>query len=158
MSTVTMQSRMENPALVVPGALKALQALSESAKGQGVPPTTAQLVHLRASQINGCSGCVEMHAAELKESGEPDERIFAVGAWRESLRFSEAERAALALTEAATRLSDHSDAVSDEVWEQATEHYDEQALAALVIEIASINAWNRINVTIRQVIGGDHSG
>lgn len=151
MSTATMQSRMENPALVVPGALRALRAVSESAKDQGVPLTTAQLVHLRVSQINGCSGCVEMHAAELKESGEADERIFAVGAWRESPRFSEAERAALSLAEAATRLSDRSDAVSDEVWEQATEHYDKQALAALVIEIASINAWNRINATIRQV-------
>ena len=157
MSSTTMQSRMENPALVVPGALKALRAVSESAKDQGVPPATAQLVHLRASQINGCSGCVEMHAAELKELGEPDERIFAVGAWRESLRFSDAERAALALTEAATRLSDRSDPVPNEVWERAAEHYDEQALAALVIEIASINAWNRINVTIRQVVGGHSS-
>jgi AhpD family alkylhydroperoxidase len=144
---------MENPALVVPGALKALRAVSESAKDQGVPPTTAQLVHLRASQINGCSACVEMHAAELQESGEADERIFAVGAWRESPRFSAAERAALALTEAATRLSDRSDPVPDEVWEQATEHYDKQALGALVIEIASINAWNRINATVRQVAG-----
>lgn len=157
MSTSTVQSRMENPALVIPGALEALRAVSESAKDQGVPPTTAQLVHLRASQINGCSGCVEMHAAELKESGEADERIFAVSAWRESLRFSDAERAALALAEAATRISDRSDPVPDEVWEQATEHYDEQALAALVIEIASINAWNRINVTIRQVIGSQSS-
>ena len=151
MSTATMQSRMENPALAVPGALKALQALSKAAKDQGVPPTTAQLVHLRASQINGCSACVEIHAAELQESGEADERIFAVGAWRESPRFSEAERAALALAEAATRLSDRSDPVPDEVWEQAGEHYDERALAALVIELASINAWNRINATIHQV-------
>ena len=85
------------------------------------------------------------------------ERIFAVGAWRESPRFSDAERAALALTEAATRLSDRSDPVPDEVWEQAAEHYDEQALAALVIEIASINAWNRINATIRQVAGAHSS-
>jgi AhpD family alkylhydroperoxidase len=151
MSTATMQSRMENPALAVPGALKALHALSQAAKEQGVPATTAQLVHLRASQINGCSACVEIHAKELQDSGEPDERIFAVGAWRESPRFSDAERAALALTEAATRLSDRSDPVPDDVWEQATEHYDEQALAALVIEIASINAWNRINATIHQV-------
>lgn len=151
MSTTTMQSRMENPALAVPGALKALHALSNSAKDQGVPLITAQLVHLRASQINGCSACVEIHAKELQESGEADERIFAVGAWRESPRFSEAERAALALTEAATRLSDRSDPVPDQVWEQATEHYDERALAALVIEIASINAWNRINATIHQV-------
>ncbi len=151
MSTTTMQSRMENPALVVPGALKALHALSKSAKDQGVPAITAQMVHLRASQINGCSACVEIHAKELQDSGEPGERIAAVGAWRESPRFSEAERAALALTEAATRLSDRSDPVPDEVWERATEHYDERALAALVIEIASINTWNRINATIHQV-------
>lgn len=151
MSTTTMQSRMENPALVVPGALEALHALSKAAKDQGVPATTAQLVHLRASQINGCSACVEIHAKELQESGEPGERIAAVGAWRESPRFSDAERAALALTEAATRLSDRSDPVPDEVWERATEHYDEKALAALTIEIASINAWNRINATIHQV-------
>ena len=152
-ATTTLEPRMTNPAMVAPGAMEALQALSKSAKRAGVPQTTAFLVHLRASQINGCSVCVEMHARELKQAGQPDERVFAVAAWREAPYFTDAERAALALTEAATRLSDRADPVPDEVWEDATRHYDEQALAALVIEIAAINTWNRLNVTTRQVAG-----
>ena len=108
------------------------------------------MVHLRASQINGCSVCVEMHARELKEADGPDERNFAVAAWRDAPYFSDAERAALPLTEAATRLSDRADAVPDEIWEEAARHYDEPALTALILEIALINAWNRLNVTTRQ--------
>ena len=153
MQTATIRARMTNPVMVVPDALQALLALGKSAKNAGVPPQTAFLVHLRASQINGCSYCVEMHSRELRQAGETDERIFAVAAWREAPYFTEAERAALALAEAATRLSDRADPVPDEVFEEATRHYDEPALAALIIEIALINAWNRINVTIRQPAG-----
>lgn len=153
METTTIRARMTNPAMVLPDAMRALLALGKAANKGGVPPRTVLLVQLRASQINGCSYCVDMHARDLKKAGETDERIFAVSAWREALYFTDAERAALALAEAATRLSDRADAVSDEIWEEAARHYDEQALAALVIEIALINAWNRLTVTTRQPAG-----
>ena len=149
-----MQPRMSNPVMVLPDAYRALLALSKSAKNAGVPLETAYLVHLRASQINGCSYCVEMHAKELQQAGASDERIFAVAAWRETPYFSDAERAALALAEAATRIGDRPDPVSDEVWDEAARHYDEQALAALVIEIGAINVWNRLNVATRQLPAG----
>jgi AhpD family alkylhydroperoxidase len=118
-----------------------------------VPATTLGLVEVRASQINGCSVCLDMHTRELKAAGEPDERIFMVGAWREAPYFSDAERAALALTEAATRLADSSDPVPDEIWDEAARHYDEQQLAGLVIAIATINAFNRVNAATRQLTG-----
>jgi AhpD family alkylhydroperoxidase len=153
MQAVTMQPRMTNIAVLVPEALRALQALGKTAKDTGVPETTAALVHLRASQINGCSVCVEMHSRELKEAGASDERVFAVAAWREAPYFTDAERAALALTEAATRLSDRANPVPDEVWNEAARHYDQRALASLVIEIGMINLWNRFNVTTGQPAG-----
>src|SRR6266576_6228507 len=146
-----MEPRMRNIATINPEAVKALQALGASAEKGGVPSKTLGLVHLRASQINGCSVCVDMHPRMLKKAGETDERLFAVAAWRDAPYFTDAERAALALTEAATRLSDRADPVPDEIWDEATRHYDEKALAALVIEIALINVWNRLNVTTRQV-------
>lgn len=148
-----MQARMNNPAMVLPDAMQALLALGKSAKNGGVPARTLELVHLRASQINGCSFCVEMHSRDLRKAGETDERLFAVAAWREAPYFTEAERAALALTEAATRLSDRADPVPDEVWEEAARHYDETALSALILAIGLINFWNRLNVTTRQVAG-----
>src|SRR5436190_944359 len=101
-----MQARTTNPAIAVPGAMQALQALAKSTEDGGVSAGIRDLVHLRASQINGCSVCVDMHSRDLKKGGEADERIFAVAAWRESPYFTDAERAALALTEAATRISD----------------------------------------------------
>jgi AhpD family alkylhydroperoxidase len=108
-----MHPRIDNPAMTVPGAMAGLQKLSAAAKHHGgVPETTLLLVALRASQINGCSVCCDMHSRELKAAGEPDERIFTLAAWREASYFSDAERAALALTEAATRLADRSDPVS----------------------------------------------
>jgi len=148
-----MHARIDNPALTVPGALKALQGLGNAARQADIPTTTLYLVDLRASQINGCSVCVDMHSHELKLAGEPDERIHTVAAWREAPYFSEAERAALALTEAATRLADRPDPVPDDVWEEAARHYDQAQLAALVVAIASINAFNRINATSRQITG-----
>ena len=151
--TATIQPRMPHVATLVPEAAQALYALAKSAKRGGLPATTVFLVHLRASQINGCSYCAEMHSRELKEAGEPDERIWTVAAWREAPYFTDAERAALALTEAVTRLSDRADPVPDDIWEQAAEHYDEQALAALIIEIAAINVWNRFNVATRTPAG-----
>ena len=148
-----MQARMSNPALFVPGALPALIALDRSTQQAELPDVTRKLVHLRASQINGCGVCVDMHARELKEAGEPDERLFAVAAWRETPYFTDAERAALALTEAATRLSDRPDPVPDGIWDEASRHYDESALAALLIQIGLINVWNRLNVATKQVAG-----
>jgi AhpD family alkylhydroperoxidase len=148
-----MQPRMKNPALIVPAALDALQDLGRAARSSGVPETTLFLVEARASQINGCSVCLDMHSRELKMAGEPDERVFMVGAWREAPYFSEAERAALALTESATRLADRADPVPDEVWEEAGRHYDESQLAGLIVAIAAINAFNRINATTRQITG-----
>ena len=148
-----MQARMSNPAFVVPDAMPALQALGKAVQNGGLPPRTLELVHLRASQINGCGVCVVQHPRIARKLGETDERIFAVAAWREAPYFTDAERAALALTEAATRLSDREDPVPDEVWEEAARHYDEPALAALIIAIASINVWNRLNVVTRQVAG-----
>jgi AhpD family alkylhydroperoxidase len=148
-----MQARMNNPVFIVPEALKALTALGTAAAKGGVPAKTLELIRLRASQINGCSMCVEMHARDLKKAGEKDERLYTVAAWREAPYFSDAERAALELTEATTRLNDRGDPVSDEVWNEAAKHYNERALADLVLNIALINFWNRVNVPVRQVAG-----
>jgi AhpD family alkylhydroperoxidase len=148
-----MHSRIDHPAQTVPGAMQALLKLDQATKHAGVPDTTHELLKLRAGQINGCSGCVDLHSRELKAAGESDERIFMVAAWRESTYFTDAERAALALTEAVTRLADRPDPVPDEVWDEAARHYDEAQLAALVLSIALINAWNRINAATRQITG-----
>ncbi len=148
-----MHARMSNPAMIVPDAMQALQSLSKSVEQGGVPSRTLDLIHLRASQINGCAVCLDMHARGAKQSGETDERLFAVAGWRDAPYFTDAERAALALTEAATRLCDRADPVPDAIWDEATRHYDEPALAALILAIASINVWNRLNVTTRQVAG-----
>ncbi|MBV8446236.1 MAG: carboxymuconolactone decarboxylase family protein [Candidatus Dormibacteraeota bacterium] len=147
-----MKARIDNPAVTL-GAVQKLQELGTLAAKAGVPETTLQMVDLRASQINGCSVCVDIHTRELKAAGEPDERIFAVSAWREAPYYSDAERAALALTEAATRLADRSDPVPDAVWQEATRHYDDRGLAGLVFAIAMINAFNRINTATRQISG-----
>ncbi len=148
-----MQARMKNPVLILPDALQALLALKKACERDDLPPATRKLVHLRASQINGCGACVDMHARELKSDGESDERVFAVAAWRDTPYFNDAERAALALAEAVTRLSDRPDPVPDDVWKEARKHYDEPALAALILQIALINAFNRVNVTVKQVAG-----
>jgi AhpD family alkylhydroperoxidase len=148
-----MQARMNNPALILPDARQALLAANKATDECGLPHIVIKLVHLRASQINGCSVCVDMHARELKWEGEADDRIFAVGAWRDAPYFSDAERAALALTEAVTRLSDREDPVPDEIFAEAAKHFDEKAMAALLLSIALINVWNRLNVAVRQVAG-----
>jgi AhpD family alkylhydroperoxidase len=148
-----MQARMSNPVLVVPDAMKNLQALSNSAERSGVPTATIGLITLRASQINGCSVCVRMHSRDLRKAGETDDRLSTVAAWRDAPYFTSAERAALALAEAVTRLSDRPDPVPDEIWDEAARHYDEQAMAGLLIAIASINVWNRFNVATKQVAG-----
>lgn len=148
-----MQARMTNPAVLIPAAMKGLYAYGTAADKLGVPDTTLAMVHLRASQINGCSVCVAMHAADLKKAGDTDERIFTVAAWQDAPYFTEAERAALALTEAVTRIADRPDPVPDEIWAEAGRHYDEKGLAALLIAISAVNVWNRLNVATRQVAG-----
>jgi AhpD family alkylhydroperoxidase len=152
MENEMMQARMNHPAMVVPDAMKVLQSLGEVTK-KGLPEKLLELVHLRASQINGCSVCVDMHPKIAKKVGETDERLFCVAAWRDAPYFTEGERAALALTEALTRLSDRADPVPDAIWNEADKHFDEQELATLILAIASINVWNRLNVAVRQPVG-----
>ncbi len=118
-----------------------------------MPSGTLDLVHLRASQINGCSVCVDMHSRDARKAGETEERLFAVAAWREAPYFTDPERAALALAEAVTRLSDREDPVPEAVWDEAARHYEEPALAALILSIATVNLWNRLNAATRQVAG-----
>lgn len=148
-----MEARIKNPAMHLPDALKAALALSSAVEKSGLSPTILGLTHLRASQINGCSVCVDMGWRKLKQEGESDERLFTVAAWREAPYFSDAERAALALAEAETRIADCAHAVPDEVWDEAARHFSEHELAALTLSIALTNLWNRLNVTTRQVAG-----
>ena len=147
-----MQARMKNPAMVL-GAMQPVQALFKAIYGGGVDPATLELVHLRVSQINGCSACVDSGAKAARKAGETEERLATVVAWRESPYFSDAERAALALAEAATRLADRPDPVPDESWDDVADHYDEKQLAAIILMIAVTNLFNRLNATTRQVAG-----
>jgi AhpD family alkylhydroperoxidase len=148
-----MQARMSNPATILPDAADGIQALLKATRKGCVPQAVLELVHLRASQINGCSFCVDSGARSAKRAGETDERLFAVAAWRETPYFTDAERAALALTEAVTRLADRVDPVPDSIWDEAARYYDEQGLAALILMIATTNLFNRLNATTRQVAG-----
>lgn len=148
-----MPARMKNPAMVIPEAMQALHALAAAVEKAGVAPATLSLSHLRASQINGCSVCLDGGWRLMKRAGEKDERLLSVAAWRHAPYFTEAERSALALTEAVTRLSDREDPVPDSVWNEAARHYDEPALAALILAIANTNVWNRLNVAAGVVAG-----
>jgi AhpD family alkylhydroperoxidase len=152
-----MSPRMPSPVMVVPDALPALLHLSSVIKKVGLPQQTLDLVHLRTSQINGCAGCIHLHAGDLGKSEETDRRLLMVAAWREAPYFNDAERAALALAEAVTRLSDRADPVPDEVWAQAARHYGEQELGAMVMSIGLVNLWNRVNVSTKQVPDADRS-
>jgi len=137
--------------------MDALQALSgaagRAASAAGLSEETINLVCLRASQINGCAACLDLHSREARKAGETDARLAVLAAWRDASYFTEPERAALALAEASLRIADRSDPVPDEVWREASQHFDEPALAALVTFIAMINTWNRLNVTTGQVTG-----
>ena len=144
---------MKSPALILPPVRASLHALNQAAEAAGLPRALAELLNLRASQINGCAVCLDMHSRALVKLGESTERINCVAAWRETPYFSDAERAALALTEALTRIADRPDAVPDDIWNEAARHYDETVLAAIVLSIATINVWNRLNTATRQVSG-----
>jgi AhpD family alkylhydroperoxidase len=148
-----MKSRMKSPVLVLPAALEAVQMMVKAIDTGGVPRQTLELVRLRASQINGCAVCLDMHTRALKKLGESSERMNTVAAWRETPYFTDAERAALALTEAATRIADRSDPVPDEIWSEAARHYSDTALSAIVLSIGFIKFFNTINATTRQVTG-----
>jgi AhpD family alkylhydroperoxidase len=148
-----MYARMKNPAMIVPGAMQAAIALSTAAHECGVPATTLELVHLRASQINGCSVCVFIGVQGARKAGDSDRRLHMVSAWQDAPWFTDAERAALALCECVTRTADRQDPVPDAVWNEAARHYDEKALAALLLTIGTTNLWNRLNVPTRQVAG-----
>lgn len=152
-SETTVEPRMANPAYAVPGAMAALLDLGKALDRSGLAVRTRDLVHIRASQINGCGVCGVQHQREAKRRGESDERVWAVAGWRDAPYFTPAERAALALTEAVTRQADTADPVPDVLWAEAARHFEPQQLGALVLSIASINLWNRINVATRQVAG-----
>ena len=148
-----MEARMKNPAMILPAAMKPIQDLMQSCYTGGVPEATLELVHLRVSQINGCSACVHAGARQARKAGESEDRIATVAAWREAPFFTDAERAALALAEAATRLADRPDPVPGDIWDAAADHYDEKQLAAIVLMIAVTNLFNRLNATTRQAAG-----
>jgi AhpD family alkylhydroperoxidase len=145
-----MQARL-NVMQADPAAYEAMSGLERYLAECPLPKSTVELVKLRASQINGCGFCVDMHSHDAKAAGETDERLFSVVTWHEAPFFTDAERAALAVTEQATRLGH--EGVTDEVWEEACAHYDDSELVALVTAIAAINAWNRFGVTLRSVPG-----
>jgi AhpD family alkylhydroperoxidase len=138
-----MSARMSIPDLE-PAAYKAMVGLEKYLAQCPLPKSLLLLIKIRASQINGCAFCVDMHSTHAKEGGETDPRLWAVAVWQEAPCFTEVERAALEFTEASTRLSESSDRVSDDVWDRTAKHFDEHEMAALVVAVATINAWNRI--------------
>jgi AhpD family alkylhydroperoxidase len=148
-----MNARIPNPAQSLPGALQSLLGVGKAVHATGLSPALLAMVELRASQINSCSLCVDMHAQDLVKNGGSEQQARGVAAWRESPYFDDRERAALALSEADTRLSDREDAVPDPVWDAAAAHFDESELAGLVTAIALVNLWNRINAATRQPAG-----
>ncbi|TDC76850.1 carboxymuconolactone decarboxylase family protein [Streptomyces hainanensis] len=153
-----MPARMKSPAMVLPDAMKGIQHLYKAAASGGVPQHTLELVHLRASQINGCSACVFGGIDSAKKSGETDERLHQVVTWREATCFTDAERAALALTEAATRIADRSGkAVPDEIWDEVADHHTEEQLAAIILMIGLTNLFNRLNTTVEEPAGATWS-
>ncbi|MEV4300405.1 carboxymuconolactone decarboxylase family protein [Microbispora rosea] len=146
-----MEARLKSPAS--PDVTTAVQHLYKAIHAGGVDPRVLELVHLRASQINGCSPCVFAGVASAKKHGETDERLHSVVAWRETPFFTEAERAALALTEAATRIQDGAPGVTDEIWEAAAAHFDDGQLSAIILNVAMTNFFNRINRAVREQAG-----
>jgi AhpD family alkylhydroperoxidase len=148
------QPRMKNAAMIIPELGQGIQALIGAVYKSGAARSTLELVHLRVSQINGCAPCIDNGWRTAKKAGESDERLFNVAGWRHAPYYSDAERAALALAEATTRLADREDAVTDEVWKEAAKHHDEKALAGLVTWISLSNFFNRMNTATGQVAAG----
>ncbi|MGH3416754.1 MAG: carboxymuconolactone decarboxylase family protein [Actinocrinis sp.] len=146
-----MEPRIKSPA--DPDVLTAVGLLNKAIHASGVDPIVIELVHLRASQINGCAPCVYAGIAAARKRGETEERLHNVVAWRETPFYSEAERAALAMAEAATRIQDGAAGVTDEIWQAAAAHFDDRQLSAITLEIALTNFFNRINRTVREQAG-----
>jgi AhpD family alkylhydroperoxidase len=143
--------RMKNPAAVLPEAWKGIGSVMKAISSADVPVQTLELVGLRVSQINGCSACAVGHFQNLKKAGATDERLASVATWHDTPFYSDAERAALALTEVVTRAADHSgELVSDELWDQVTTHFDERQVSGIILQIALLNMFNRINATVRE--------
>lgn len=140
---------------VAPKFAKHINSAGAVLTNSTLPATTQELVKIRASQINGCAACTDMHTKDAEHAGESAVRLNLVAAWREASVFTEAERAVLELTEQGTRIADAAGGVTDEVWANAARHYDDEQLAALACLIALINTYNRINVITRQP-GGDY--
>ena len=139
-------------------ALKYIVSAGKAASDSTLPVATQELVKLRASQINGCGYCTDMHSKDAAHAGETSTRLNLVAAWREATVFTEAERAALELTEQGTRIADAAGGVTDDAWANAAKHYDEDQLTALVSTIAIINAFNRMNVIVQQPAGDYQPG
>ena len=137
---------------------KYINSAGAAVTGSALPAATQNLVKIRASQINGCAVCVDMHTKDAAHAGESQQRLNLVAAWREATVFTEAEQAALELTEQGTRIADAAGGVTDEAWANAAKHYDDDQLAALVSLIADINAWNRMNVITQQPAGDYQPG
>lgn len=148
-----MTARMKNPATILPTMVPAIQSIYGAMYGSGVDPQLLELVHLRVSQVNGCSACVFAGVTAAKNHGETDERMHQVAAWRESNLFTDTERSVLALAETATRMADRPDAVPDAVWEEAASRLGEDQLAAVVVMVALTNFFNRVNATVREPAG-----
>jgi AhpD family alkylhydroperoxidase len=148
-----MQARMQNPATLLPGGLEHGQGLAQVSFQGGVDQETMSLVHLRVSQINGCSWCVDSERPDANADENAVRRKWSVAAWREAPYYTDAQRAALELAESMTRQADRGEVVSDELWTELTEHYDEKQLAGLVFWIATANFYNRVNAAVRQVAG-----
>lgn len=147
-----MQARMKNPVLIFPEASQAIAELTAVVDRSGLAPATRNLARLRASQINGSGSCIYAASKQAREDGETEVRLVGLTGWRKSPYYTEAERAALALTEDVTRLAG-ADPVPDDVWQDASKHFDEQAISALLLTIAIANANNRFNISTRQVAG-----
>ncbi|WP_411079715.1 carboxymuconolactone decarboxylase family protein [Streptomyces sp. cmx-18-6] len=148
MTTYHVPQRM-NFAAVVPKVFKAVLALDAAAR-DGLDPVLLELVQIRASQINRCAYCIDYHISDARKAGESEERVYQLSAWEESSLYTEKERAALALAEAVTLLPQ---GVSDEVYAEAAEHFEEKELAQLISLIFTTNAWNRMNATTRKAPG-----
>lgn len=148
-----MTARMTNPAFALPGALDALTKLGEAVAASGLSPELLELVNMRASQLNSCSTCLDGHWRMARKHGASDDKLFAVGAWRHTPYFSDAERIALELTEELTALAGRPDAVPDALWDAAADEFDASQLAALVLAVGQINLWNRVNHATRQEAG-----
>ncbi|MFH8610371.1 carboxymuconolactone decarboxylase family protein [Streptomyces sp. NPDC018029] len=148
-----MENRLKNKNTHNPDLWTAIQHLHKAIGAGGVDPKLLTLVHLRASQINGCSACVYASVTGGKKAGETDERLHNVAAWREAPFYTDAERAALALTEGATRLQDGAEGVTDAVWDEVNVHFTEEQIGAINLEIALTNFFNRLNRTVKEPAG-----